>query len=167
MKPLIVSLLWAASVSAVAAGYPDKPIRFLVGFAPGGANDLVARVAAAKLSPRLGQQVVVDNRAGAGGNIAHDIVAKAAPDGYTMVLASVASLAMSPGLLGKVPYDPVNDFSPVAQLVDVSSLLTVHAGSALKTVCGSSSKFSINAGSQATKKFENSSEPISMYFFTI
>ena len=118
---------------ASAADYPTKPIRFLVGFAPGGANDLVARVAAAKLSPRLGQQVVVDNRAGAGGNIAHDIVAKASPDGYTMVLASVASLAMSPGLLGKVPYDPINDFSAVAQLVDVSSLLSVHAGSSSKT----------------------------------
>ncbi len=113
--------------------YPTKPIRFLVGFAPGGANDLVARVAAAKLGPRLGQQVVVDNRSGAGGNIAHDIVAKASPDGYTMVLASVASLAMSPGLLGKVPYDPINDFSAVAQLVDVSSLLSVHAGSSNKT----------------------------------
>ena len=118
---------------ASAADYPTKPIRFLVGFAPGGANDLVARVAAAKLAPRLGQQVVVDNRSGAGGNIAHDIVAKASPDGYTMVLASVASLAMSPGLLGKVPYDPINDFSAVAQLVDVSSLLSVHAGSSSKT----------------------------------
>ena len=118
---------------ASAADYPTKPIRFLVGFAPGGANDLVARVAAAKLAPRLGQQVVVDNRAGAGGNIAHDIVAKASPDGYTMVLASVASLAMSPGLLGKVPYDPINDFAAVAQLVDVSSLLSVHAGSSSKT----------------------------------
>jgi tripartite-type tricarboxylate transporter receptor subunit TctC len=106
--------------------YPEKPIRFLVGFAPGGANDLVARVAAAKLSPRLGQQVVVDNRSGAGGNIAHDMVAKATADGYTMILASVASLAMSPGLLGRLPYDPVNDFAPVAQLVDVTSLLSVH-----------------------------------------
>ena len=77
------------------------------GFAPGGANDLVARVVAARMGPRLGQQVVVDNRSGAGGNIAHDITAKAAPDGYTMVLASVASLAMSPALLGRVPYDPI------------------------------------------------------------
>ena len=128
---LIIASTFATLTSA--ADYPSKPIRFLVGFAPGGANDLVARVAAAKLAPRLGQQVVVDNRAGAGGNIAHDIVAKAAPDGYTMVLASVASLAMSPGLLGKVPYDPVNDFSAVAQLVDVSSLLSVHAGSPSKT----------------------------------
>ncbi len=126
--------LLAAPLAGAAEGYPTKPVRFLVGFAPGGANDLVARVVAAKLGPRLGQQVVVDNRAGAGGNIAHDIVAKAAPDGYTMVLASAASLAMSPGLLGKMPFDPINDFSPVAQLVDVSCLLSAHPSSASKTL---------------------------------
>ena len=125
---LLASHGWAAET------YPAKPVRFLVGFAPGGANDLVARVVAAKLGPRFGQQVVVDNRAGAGGNIAHDIVAKAAPDGYTMVLASVASLAMSPALLGKVPFDPINDFAPVAQLVDVSILLSVHPASVSKTL---------------------------------
>jgi len=132
-------LIAAAGASAAlpawaAEGYPTKPVRFLVGFAPGGANDLVARVVTAKLGPRLGQQVVVDNRAGAGGNIAHDITAKAAPDGYTMVLASVASLAMSPGLLGKMPFDPINDFSPVAQLVDVSCLLSTHPSSASRTL---------------------------------
>lgn len=138
-KLFCTRLLGAAATLAMspswgADAYPTKPVRFLVGFAPGGANDLVARVVSAKISPRLGQQVVVDNRAGAGGNIAHDMLAKAAPDGYTMVLASVASLAMSPGLLGKMPYDPINDFSPVAQLVDVTSLLSAHPSSAAKTV---------------------------------
>ena len=131
---LLLAAAFIATPAVAADAYPAKPIRFLVGFAPGGANDLVARVVAAKLSPRLGQQVVVDNRAGAGGNIAHDIAAKATPDGYTMVLASVASLAMSPALLGKVPYDPINDFAPVAQLVDVSSLLSTHASGASKTL---------------------------------
>ena len=92
---------------------PTKPIRLLVGFAPGGANDLVARAVATRLGPRLGQQVVVENRAGAGGNIATELVARAAPDGYTMLLASVASFAMSPAMLGKVPFDPMNDFAPV------------------------------------------------------
>lgn len=130
----IAGLALAAWPAAAAEAYPTKPVRFLVGFAPGGANDLVARVVAARMGPRLGQQVVVDNRAGAGGNIAHDIAAKATPDGYTMVLASVASLAMSPALLGKVPYDPINDFAPVAQLVDVSSLLSTHPSSASKTL---------------------------------
>src|SRR5262245_34576595 len=105
--PIAAAIAMLALPSWAAESYPTKPVRFLVGFAPGGANDLVARVVAAKLAPRLGQQVVVDNRAGAGGNIAHDIAAKAAPDGYTMVLASVASLAMSPALLGKLPYDPI------------------------------------------------------------
>ena len=120
--------------AAFAADYPAKPIRFIVGFPAGGANDLVARVVGAKLSPRLGQQIVVENRAGAGGNIAHEFVAKAAPDGYTMVLASVASMAMSPGLLGKAPFDPVNDFAPIAQVVDVSSLLSVHPAMPVKTL---------------------------------
>ena len=128
-----VAMVVAPPVPA-AETYPAKPVRFLVGFPPGGANDLVARVVAARMGPRLGQQVVVDNRAGAGGNIAHDMAAKATPDGYTMVLASVASLAMSPALLGKVPYDPVNDFVPVAQLVDVSSLLSTHPSGASKTL---------------------------------
>ncbi len=128
----IVGLLAASAASA--ADYPTKPIRFIVGFPAGGANDLVARVAGAKLSPRLGQQIVVENRAGAGGNIAHEFVAKAAPDGYTMVLASVASMAMSPGLLGKVPFDSVNDFAPIAQVVDVSSLLSVHPAMPVKTL---------------------------------
>ena len=133
---LLIAAAWAFATPPTwaAESYPTKSVRFLVGFAPGGANDLVARVVAAKMGPRLGQQVVVDNRAGAGGNIAHEIVAKSAPDGYTMVLASVASLAMSPALLGKVPFDPVNDFSPVAQLVDVSCLLSAHPSSASKTL---------------------------------
>jgi len=129
-----VLIVAALPCAALAADYPMKPVRFIVGFPPGGANDLVARVVAAKLSPRLSQQIVVENRAGAGGNIAHEFVAKAAPDGYTMVLASVASLAMSPGLHGKVPFDSVNDFAPVAQLVEVSSLLSVHPSMPIKTL---------------------------------
>jgi len=134
-RSLIAAAMVMLALPACAAeSYPTKPVRFLVGFSPGGANDLVARLVAAKMSPRLGQQVVVDNRAGAGGNIAHDMAAKAAPDGYTMVLASVASLAMSPGLLGKLPYDPISDFSPVAQLVDVTCLLSVHPSSASRTL---------------------------------
>jgi tripartite-type tricarboxylate transporter receptor subunit TctC len=109
-----------------ADAYPVKPIRLIVGFAPGGANDLVARAVATRLSPRLGQQVVVENRAGAGGNIATELVARAAPDGYTLLLASVASFGMSPALLGKVPFDPINDFAPVTLTALVTSLLSVH-----------------------------------------
>ena len=114
--------------------YPTKPIRLLVGFAPGGANDLVARAVATRLGPRLGQQVVVENRAGAGGNIATELGARAAPDGYTMLLASVASFAMSPALLGKVPYDPLNDFAPVTLAAWVSAILSVHPSMPATTV---------------------------------
>ena len=106
--------------------YPAKPIRLLVGFPPAGANDLVARVVAARLASRLGQQVVVENRPGAGGNIATELAAKAPPDGYTMLLGSVSALGMSPALYGQVPFDPVNDFAPVTQLVGISGLLVVH-----------------------------------------
>lgn len=117
-----------------AEAYPAKPIRLLVGFAPGGANDLVARAIATRLGPRLGQQVIVENRAGAGGNIATELGARAAPDGYTMLMASVASFAMSPALLGKVPFDPVNDFEPVTQAVVVTAILSVHPSLPAKTL---------------------------------
>jgi tripartite-type tricarboxylate transporter receptor subunit TctC len=119
---------WAAEA------YPSKPIRLLVGFAPGGANDLVARAVATRLGPRLGQQVVVENRAGAGGNIATELVARAAPDGYTMLLASVASFAMSPAMLDKVPFDPINDFAPVSRAALVTSLLSVHPSMPTKSL---------------------------------
>lgn len=128
--PVIVvgtMLALAAPYNAWSAdNYPNKPIRFLVGFAPSGVNDLVARAVAAKLGPRLGQQVVVENRPGAGGNIATQLVARAAPDGYTMLLGSVASLAMSPALHRELPFDPINDFAPITQAVGVSSLIVVH-----------------------------------------
>lgn len=140
MNAWYVRTIFAAAIAAAAPltwgadTYPVRPVRLLVGFAPGGANDLVARVVAAKLGPRLGQQLVVDNRPGAGGNIAHDMLAKATPDGYTMVLASVSSLAMSPGLVGKMPYDPIKDFSPVAQLVTVTILLSTPPSSPSRTL---------------------------------
>jgi len=89
---------------------------------------------ATRLGPRLGQQIVVENRGGAGGNIATEAVARSAPDGYTMLLASVASFAMSPALLGKVPFDPINDFAPVTQAALVSSLLSVHPSLPVRTV---------------------------------
>ena len=136
-----VSIFAGAALALVTPGgawsaeaYPVKPIRLLVGFAPGGANDLVARAVAARLSPRLGQQVVVENRAGAGGNIATELAARAAPDGYTLLLASVASFAMSPALLGKVPFDPVNDFAPLTQAVVVTGILSVHPSMPAKSL---------------------------------
>jgi tripartite-type tricarboxylate transporter receptor subunit TctC len=132
-RPAGAALLSGILVALAAPGsawpadaYPARPIRLIVGFAPGGANDLVARAVATRLGARLGQQVVVENRAGAGGNIATELVARAAPDGYTLLLASVASFAMSPALIGKVPFDPINDFAPVTQTAWVTSLLSAH-----------------------------------------
>lgn len=122
----ILLALVAQSYAWPAETYPSRAIRVLVGFSPGGANDLVARAVAARLSPRLGQQVIVENRPGASGNIATELAARAAPDGYTMLLASVASFAMNPALLGKVPFDPINDFAPVTQAVVVTAILSVH-----------------------------------------
>jgi tripartite-type tricarboxylate transporter receptor subunit TctC len=121
------ALLSLAPLAAFAAEpYPAKPIRLVVGFVPGGANDLVARVVAAKLSPRLGQQVIVENRPGAGGNVAAQMVARTAPDGYTMLLGTVATHAMAPALHKDLPYDALNDFAMVMQLVGVSTLIAVH-----------------------------------------
>jgi tripartite-type tricarboxylate transporter receptor subunit TctC len=121
------AMLALTAVPAWAAdNYPTRPVRMIVGFPPAGANDLVARVVAARLGPRLGQQVVVENRPGASGNIATELVAKAPPDGYTILLGSVSSLGMAPALYGQVPFDPIADFAPVTQLVGVSALLVAH-----------------------------------------
>jgi tripartite-type tricarboxylate transporter receptor subunit TctC len=122
----VLLALIAQSYAWPAETYPSKPIRLIVGYPPGGANDLVARAMATRMSPRLGQQLVIENRAGAAGNIGTAIAARAAPDGYTLLLASVASFAMSPALLEKVPFDPINDFAPVMQAVVVTGLLSAH-----------------------------------------
>lgn len=130
----LVAISGSVRAAEKAETYPVRPIRFLVGFAAGGANDLVARLVANKLGPRLGQQVIVDNRAGGGGILAHELLVNAAPDGYTMILASVTGLAMAPALRGKVPYDPIRDFVPVAQVVDAATLFSTHPSSASRTL---------------------------------
>ena len=122
------------SAADAAEGYPSKPLRLLVGFAPGGVNDLVARTVATPLGARLGQQIVVENRPGAGGNIATQLVARAAPDGYTVLLGSVSSLGMSPALMKDVGFDPLNDFAPVTQLAGVSALLASHPSLPVRSV---------------------------------
>ncbi len=113
--------------SAAAADFPTRPIRFLVGFPPGGGNDLVARLAGQKLSERFGRPVVIDNRPGAGGNLAAELVAKAPPDGYSILMISASHPIQ--GLLKKnLPYDPIRDFSGIAQLVAYRSVLVVNPG---------------------------------------
>ena len=93
--------------------YPSKPVRMVVSFAAGGPTDIVARVMSAKISELLGQQFVVENRTGAGGNTGAADVARSSPDGYTLLMATVSTHAINPGLYKKIPYDPMNDFAPI------------------------------------------------------
>jgi tripartite-type tricarboxylate transporter receptor subunit TctC len=113
---LILALLFSGSGLAHAQSYPNKPIRIVVPFVAGGAVDTLARLIGAKLSENLGQPVIVENRAGAGGNLGADVVAKAAPDGYTMLLATTGQ-AISASLYRTLPFDPVKDFVPVTQVI--------------------------------------------------
>ena len=119
-------LLAALSGLAGAQAYPSKPIRWIVAFPPGGATDIVARMAAPKLAESLCQQVIVDNRAGAAGIVGTDIAAKAAPDGYTWFIGTLGNLAANPTLYSKLPFDIARDFAPVTQVVDVWFILVAH-----------------------------------------
>ena len=123
-----------ALASAVfAQTYPAKPIRLIVQFAPGGGNDIIARMVGQKLGERWAQQVVVDNRAGAGGNIAAEISARAAPDGYTLFLLNSANL-IAPSLYRRIAYDPVRDFAPVTLMVSSPFLVVVQADASMRTL---------------------------------
>jgi len=131
MKTWIVTALAAALAAlaqcAVAQGsYPTRPIAMVVGFAPGGGTDTVARIIAQKVGASVGQSVIVENKAGAGGNIATDHVARSAPDGYTILLGSVGSLAVAPHLIAKLPYDPLRDLAPITMAVEFANVLVVN-----------------------------------------
>lgn len=116
------------STLAAAQDFASKPITMVVGFAAGGATDTAARIIAKKLGENLGQSVLVDNRAGAGGNIAHQQVANAAPDGSIILLGSVGPLCIAPHLVAKLPYDPQRDLAPLTMGVSFPNVLVVHAG---------------------------------------
>lgn len=128
----VFAFLFALTVAAAAQDYPNKPVRLIIPFAPGGSVDIVARLTATKLSERLGHQVVPENRAGAGGSIGAELGAKAAPDGYTITLMSLAH-TVNPWIQ-KVPYDPVKSFTPVSLLGNGASVLTVHPSVPANTV---------------------------------
>jgi tripartite-type tricarboxylate transporter receptor subunit TctC len=121
-----VIVLACAASGALAQAYPSKPIRMVVPFAPGGNVDINARAVAPALAQVLGQQVIVDNRAGAGGTIGADVVAKSAPDGYTLLMASSSVMTNSPALYPKLPYDIVRDFAPVGRVAVVPLVIIVH-----------------------------------------
>lgn len=114
------------SMSAAVGAYPENPIRWVIPFPAGGGSDIVGRVVAHKLSELVGQQVVVDNRGGAGGNIAAELVARAAPDGYTLLMPHASIQTVNAALYGKLPYDPEKDFVPITLLVTVPNMLAVH-----------------------------------------
>ena len=120
------ALIAVAASGAGAQSYPVRPVTLVVPFPPGGGNDALARTVAERMSKSLGQQVVVDNRGGAGGTVATRAVAKTAPDGYTILLAYTGTLAINPSLYPNVGYDPRKDFVPIGLIAALSSVLTVH-----------------------------------------
>ena len=119
---------------AYAQNYPNKPVRLVLPYPPGGGTDVIARPLAQKLGEYLGQQVIVDNRGGAGGNIGMEFVAKSPPDGYTLVLALSAQFAVNPALYPRLPYDPVKDYAPISLLANAPYLLIVHPSVPAKSV---------------------------------
>jgi tripartite-type tricarboxylate transporter receptor subunit TctC len=124
----------ALAAGAAERAYPTKPIRLISAYAPGGGNDTVARAIAQKLTEAFGQQVIVDNRPGANGLLACEITAKAPPDGYTLLMASIASHAINPALYAKIPYDPIKDFAPVSLLGTTANVLVVHPSTPVKSL---------------------------------
>ena len=119
---LVCPALWAQSVDK----FPQRPVRIVVPFAAGGATDITARTVADKLSARWGQPVVVDNKPGAGGNLGSDLVAKAEPDGYTLVLGVTGSHAINTTLFKRMPYHPLKDFEPLTQATIYPNAIVVH-----------------------------------------
>jgi tripartite-type tricarboxylate transporter receptor subunit TctC len=116
--------------------WPARPVRLIVAFAPGGFTDIAARVLAERLSAELGQQVVVDNRAGAGGIIGTEAAARSTPDGYTLLMGTISTQAMNVGLYRNLPYDPVGDFAPVSRVATSPNLLVAHPSTGISDVAG-------------------------------
>ena len=136
------SVLLLAAMSAMsglaysqgAANFPSKPIRLVLPYPPGGGSDTIARPLAQRLGENLKQQIIIDNRGGAGGNIGMEIAAKSPPDGHTIVFALTAQLAVNPGLYKKLPYDPIKDFEPITLLATGPYILIVHPSLPVKSV---------------------------------
>lgn len=120
--------------AVLAQGYPAKPVRLIVPFAPGGTTDVLARLVAQELGEGLGQQVLVDNRPGAGGNIGTEAAVRSAPDGYTLVMSFDGTMAINPSTYAKLPFDPQRDLAPVANVAQVPLLFVVHPGVAARTI---------------------------------
>jgi len=128
LHTLLAGALLAVLPIAVLAqgGYPTKPIRLIVAFAPGGSTDIIARLVGQKLSERLGQQVIIDNRGGAGGTIGTDIAAKSDADGYTLTMGTTSTHVIAPAIFPNVKYDPIKDFVPITLVASTPYLLVLH-----------------------------------------
>jgi len=123
---VLLALALAACALHAVAQYPARPVRLMVGFAPGGPNDIIARAYGARLAESFGQPFVVENRAGAAGNLAAEVVARAAADGYTLMLGSTGTNAVNPALYANLPFDPLRDLAPVSVVATSPSALAVH-----------------------------------------
>jgi tripartite-type tricarboxylate transporter receptor subunit TctC len=140
MKLRIALLLWASLVSALSAparaqeSFPTKPVHIIVGFAAGGGNDIIVRVLAPKMTEGLGQPVIIENKPGAQNIIAAEYVAKAAPDGYTLLMGPSGAMTMNPAIYSKLPYSPLKDFIPISMIGDFPLLLVVGAALPVKSV---------------------------------
>jgi tripartite-type tricarboxylate transporter receptor subunit TctC len=132
----VLGLAFVCGGAGAQEHYPSKSVRMVVPFAAGGPTDTVARVVGAKMADLLGHPFVVENRAGAGGNLGADVVARSAPDGYTVLMGTVSTHAINPGLYKKIPYDPVRDFAPVGQVGVTPILLAVHPSVPARDVQG-------------------------------
>ncbi|WP_431282036.1 Bug family tripartite tricarboxylate transporter substrate binding protein [Humitalea sp. 24SJ18S-53] len=125
-RPFLAAALAAPFAAHAQAAWPDRPIRLIVPFAPGGTTDIVARVLAPRLTTSLGVSVVVENRGGAGGTVGMEIVARAPPDGYTLMLGHIGTLGVNPTLYPRLSFDPVGGFAPISMLALVPNVLAVH-----------------------------------------
>lgn len=134
IRTFVAAMAFTVAAMAFAQPYPSKSIRVVVPFPPGGAVDFFARVVQGPLSENLGVPVIIDNKAGASGMIGAEFVARAPPDGYTLLIGNIASLAINVGVYPKMSYDPVKDLTPIVRTVDVNYVLVVHPSLAAKTV---------------------------------
>jgi len=133
-KSVAVAALVFAAAAALAQSYPSRVVRMVVAYPPGGSIDVVARLVNQRLTSAFGQQFIIDNRAGAAGNIGTDYVAKAANDGYTLLMGSAASISSAPAVYAKLPYDPVRDLAPIIQVANQPNVLTAHPSVPARTL---------------------------------
>jgi tripartite-type tricarboxylate transporter receptor subunit TctC len=131
---IVLALVLCAALSAFAQTFPSKPVRLIVPFPPGGAVDYYARAVQSRLAETLGQPILIENRAGAGGMVGAELVAKSPPDGHTLLVGNIAALAMNVGVYPKMPYDPAKDFAPVIRTVAVNYVMAVHSSVPARSV---------------------------------